>query len=95
MNDFYERAAELVNDYVTQKHLRLVVDMPEGTQAAEIQGTGAVTLDLYLLMAAMKPVFMAALSEFGIEEARAGDVLDGLWEMTRADIMEQLGGGGE
>lgn len=95
MSDVYARAIEVINDYITEKHLRMVIDMPEGTQETTVRGPGPATVDFYLLSAAIRPVFMAMLAEMRIGKDKAGEVLDGLWAMIRADALEELGGDGE
>ena len=92
MSNIYERAMELVNDYITEKHLHMEIDMPEGTQETTVTGVGNATLDFYMLAAAIRPVFKAMIMEMKIDKDRAGDVLDGLWAMVRADTLDELGG---
>lgn len=89
MDDF----TEVINKLMTDMRIGMLIELPEGTQEPEIKGTGVSTLDFFVLMAAIRPVFVALVKDMGGTEGfDAEGAIDGLWKIIRADIMEQLEG---
>lgn len=85
---------EVMDKLITEQHVALLIDMPEGTQDPIITGTGIGTVDFYILMAAIRPVFLSVVKDMGGKDhLDAEDVLDGMWKIIRSDCLEQLMGG--
>lgn len=83
-----------MNNLITEQHVALLIDMPEGTQDPIIKGTGVATVDYYILMAAIRPVFLSIVKDMGgRDNLDVEGVLDGMWEIIRSDCLEQLKGG--
>lgn len=84
---------EIMNDLITEQHVGLLIDMPKGTQDPVIRGTGIGTVDFYILMAAIRPVFLSVVKDMGGKDnLDVEGVLDGMWAMIRSDCLEQLEG---
>lgn len=84
----------VMDKLITEQHVALLIDMPEGTQDPIIKGTGIGTVDFYILMAAIRPVFLSVVKDMGGKDhLDAEGVLDGMWKIIRGDCLEQLMGG--
>lgn len=88
-----EQFGAAMNAIITQRHVQMLIDMPEGTQEPTVKATGIGTVDFYILMAAIRPVFVKIVGEMGGLDCMDWEaVLDGMWEIIRGDILEQLEG---
>ena len=88
-----EAFEEIINEAITSAHVRMLIEMPAGTQEPTIHGTGLSTIDFYVLMAAIRPVFVALVKDAGgKDDFKAEKFIDELWKIIRGEIMEQLEG---
>lgn len=88
-----DRFGEIMNEMMTKSYVAMLIEMPEGTQEPQIRGTGISTLDFYVLMAAIRPVFVALIKDAGGPQAiDAEGMIDRIWKILRGDILEQLEG---
>jgi hypothetical protein len=84
---------EIVNRFITDAHITMMIEMPEGTQEPKITCTGVSAIDFYVLMAAIRPVFVALVKDMGgTEGLDAEGAIDDLWGIIREDILKQLEG---
>ena len=84
---------DIMNELITRQHVQLLIDMPEGTQEPSVVGTGVSTVDFYILMAGIRPVFVRMIDDMGGPDALDVEgVLGDMWHMIRRDILEQLEG---
>lgn len=92
-NMILDMFGEIMNKAMTDCHVAMLIEMPEGTQEPQIRGTGISILDFYMLMAAIRPVFVALIKDTGGPQAiDAEGMIDGIWKILRGDILEQLEG---
>lgn len=83
---------EIMNDIIKRSDIKLLIEMPEGTQEATVTGTGIATLDFYIQLNAIIPTLAQVIRDMGgKEELDVEGVLDGVFEIMKHDIIEKLG----
>lgn len=83
---------EIMDDIIKGSDIKLLIEMPEGTQEATVTGTGIATLDFYIQLNAIIPTLAQVIRDMsGKEELDVEGVLDGVFEMMKHDIIEKLG----
>ncbi len=82
---------ELMNDFIRENEIRMLIELPKGTNEAVVTCTDVHTIDFYVLLQAVCPVFVSVIDDMGgPEEVDAEGVLDGMWEIIRQDCLEKL-----
>lgn len=83
---------EIMDDIIKRSDIKLLIEMPEGTQEATVTGTGIATLDFYIQLNAIIPTLAQVIRDMsGKEELDVEGVFDGVFEMMKHDIIEKLG----
>lgn len=83
---------EIIDDLFKRSDIKLLIEMPEGTQEATVTGTGIATLDFYIQLNAIIPTIAQVIRDMGgKKELDVEGVLDGVFEMMKHDIIEKLG----
>lgn len=83
---------EIMDDFIKRSDIKLLIEMPEGTQEATVTGTGVATLDFYIQLNAIIPTLAQVIRDMGGKEKLDTEgVLDGVFEMMKHDIIEKLG----
>lgn len=87
-----------VDEFLTENHVVLMVDMPEGTEEATVKSNvHAGTIELYVLLAALEVTVEKLLDEMGRETVDLPGLLDGILSLVKEDILlavsEKEGGG--
>lgn len=83
---------EIMDDIIKRSDIKLLIEMPEGTQEATVTGTGIATLDFYIQLNAIIPTLAQVIRDMGRkEELDVEGVLDGVFEIMKHDIIEKLG----
>lgn len=83
---------EIMDDLIKRSDIKLLIEMPEGTQEATVTGTGVATLDFYIQLNAIIPTLAQVIRDMGgKKELDVEGVLDGVFEMMKHDIIEKLG----
>lgn len=83
---------EIMDDIIKRSDIKLLIEMPEGTQEATVTGTGIATLDFYIQLNAIIPTLAQVIRDMGgKEELDVEGVLDGVFEIMKHDIIEKLG----
>lgn len=86
-----EAFAEIMNDAITKADIKMLIEMPEGTQEVKLSGTGIAPVDFYIVVAVLKPVFVQLIKDMGgSENVDAPGILDGIWQMLKSDVLEEL-----
>lgn len=83
----------IIDKALTEQEVKLLIELPKGTEEATIRGgTGAATIDLFVILAGMKAVMKDVLRDMG-----GSDMLDvpgalsGMLNMVKASVLEDLG----
>ena len=83
---------EIMDDIIKRSDIKLLIEMPEGTQEATVTGTGIATLDFYIQLNAIIPTLAQVIRDMGGKatlDTEGG--LDGVFEVMKHAIIEQLG----
>lgn len=92
-DELINSVVEAINRYMTMAELEMTITLPEGSQEATVKGSGATTIDFYMLMAGIRPVFVQLIEDMGgVDNVDVEGLLDHLWLMIRMDCLEQLKG---
>lgn len=84
---------EMMDDIITKTDVRMLIELPEGTQEAQVIGTGIATVEFFVLNAAIVPTLAQIIRDLGgRDKLDVPGVLDGLWEYMKHDILEKLDG---
>lgn len=88
-----ENFGDIMNEIITKRDIRVLIEMPVGTQEPTISGgTGVATVDLYFILAALKPTLKRLIAELGgAENVDIRGVVHGSLELVEADILKDLG----
>ena len=80
-----------MNHYIRENNIKMLIELPKGTEEAKVTCTDIHTVDFFVLLAAIRPVFLSVIDDMGGEEnIDAEGVLDELWKVIREDCLEQL-----
>lgn len=83
---------EIMDEIIEKTDIKLLIEMPEGTQEATVTGTGIATLDFYIQLKAIIPTLAQVIRDMGgKKELDVEGVLDGVFEIMKHDIIEKLG----
>lgn len=84
---------EIMNEIIEKTDIKMLIELPEGTQEAKVSGTGIATVDFFIILVAIIPTFAQVIRDMGGKDAiDAPGVLDALWMMMKHDILEKLEG---
>ena len=89
-----EKFGDFMDELIESTHVQMLIDMPEGTHEPTIRdnlGFGG-TVQFYILLNAMKPVFKDICDNI-IDIDKAEGFVDGVLELVKADLMEVVEGG--
>lgn len=87
---------EIMDKFIEQNHIQMLIDIPEGTNEPTVKdntGCGPV-MQFYILLGAIKPIATGMFTLMGTNKAGKGEVLDTLFDLLRAEIMEDGQGSG-
>lgn len=90
-----EKFGEIVDRFITDAHIQMMIDLPEGTEEPKIYNTAHLgsVIEFYILMRAIKSGFKDMLKEMSqIPDFNSdGDtdvLIDQLLELIKADMKE-------
>jgi len=88
-----ETFGNIMNDIITERDIAVVIEMPAGTQEPTISGgTGVATIDLYFILAALKPTLKRLICEAGgPENLDVKRFIHGSLRLVEDDILSDLG----
>lgn len=92
---------EIMDKFIKDNHIQLLIDIPEGTNEAEVADNTPLgpVMQFYILLAAIKPVATSMFTRLQIDEAGKRQLLDALFVLLRKEILEDArmvpGGGGD
>lgn len=88
-----ESFGNIMNDIITERDIAVMIEMPAGTQEPTISGgTGVATIDLYFILAALKPTLKRLIRELGgAENVDVKGVIHGSLKLVEDDILKDLG----
>ncbi len=88
-----ETFGNIMNDIITERDIAVMIEMPAGTQEPTISGgTGVATVDLYFILAALKPTLKRLICELGgAENVEVKGVIHGSLKLVEDDILSDLG----
>lgn len=81
---------EIMDKFILENEVGMSIIMPEGTIEPEIQdntGMGPV-MQFYILLNALVTVVKNVTDLMGIEEDAREDIVDGILDLVKKDIME-------
>lgn len=84
---------EIMDKFIEENHVQLLIDMPEGTNEVTLKdniGLGG-TVQFYMLLAAMKPVYKAIWDKL-LDHSRHEEFIDGILQVVKAELMEAVEG---
>ena len=83
----------IMNDIITKRDIAVMIKMPAGTQEPTISGgTGVATIDLYFILAALKPTLKRLICELGgPENVDVKGVIHGALQLVEDDTLSDLG----
>lgn len=88
-----ETFGEIMDDFIRDNDVKMLIELPKGTEEATVTCTDVSTIDFFVLLAAIRPVFVRVIGDMGGPEAiDAEGVLDGMWEIIRGECLESLKG---
>ena len=82
---------EIMDKFILDNDISLLINMPAGTIEPEIQdniGMGPV-MQLYILLNALVAVVKNVTDLMGIEKDAREDLVDGILDLVKKDIMEE------
>lgn len=82
---------EIMDKFILENEVGMSIIMPEGTIEPEIQdntGAGPV-MQLYIMLNALGTVVKNVTDLMGIEKEAFEDMVDGLLDLVKRDIMEE------
>ena len=88
---------EIMDKFILDNDISLLINMPAGTIEPEIQdntGMGPV-MQFYILLNALDAVVKNVTDLMGIEKDAREDLVDGILDLVKKDIMEGLHADGE
>lgn len=87
-----ETFGDVMNALITQSNVKMLIELPEGTQVPKLTATGIGTVDFYILLAAIPSVFRDMVDEMGGKEniTDAGKMIDAMLDMVKADMLEAI-----
>lgn len=70
---------EIMDNFIRESNIKMLIELPKGTEEAKVKCTDIHTVDFFALLAAIRPVFLSVIDDMGGEEnIDAEGVLDGL-----------------
>lgn len=83
----------IIDKHLTEQEVKLLIELPKGTEEATIRGgTGAATMDLFVILAGMKTVMKGVLRDMGgSDKLDVPGALDGMLGLVKASVLEELG----
>jgi len=82
---------KIMDDAITGADIKMLIEMPKGTQEPRVTATGISVVDLYIILAALKPVMAQMIRDMGGTTAiDVPKTLDEEFAMLKSDIMEYL-----
>ena len=83
----------IIDKHLTEQEVKLLIELPKGTEEATIRGgTGAATVDLFIILSGMKAVMKGVIRDMGgSDELDVPGALDGMLGMVKASVLEDLG----
>ena len=82
---------EIMNNAITEADIKMLIEMPKGTQEPRVTATGISTVDFYIILAALKPTMAQMIRDMGgMTAVDVPGVLDEVFAMLKSDIMEYL-----
>lgn len=82
---------KMVDEALEGMDVKLLVEMPEGTQDATVtSNVQAGVLEFYVMLAAIVPLWQKMMGEVGGEEALRSkeELVDSILAMVKAELME-------
>ena len=82
---------EIMDKFILENEVGMSIIMPEGTIEPEIQdntGMGPV-MQFYILLNALSRIVTEAMDLMGIEKDAREDLVDGILDLVKRDIMEE------
>ena len=82
---------EIMDKFILENEVGMSIIMPEGTIEPEIQdntGMGPV-MRLYILLKALSRIVTEMMDLMGIEKDAREDLVDGILDLVKMDIMEE------
>ena len=85
-----ESFGEIMDKFILENEVGMSIIMPEGTIEPEIQdntGMGPV-MQFYILLNALSRIVTETMDFMGIENDAREDIVDGILDLVKKDIME-------
>ena len=81
--------ADIMNKFIEENHIQMLIDMPEGTQEVTIEDNAELgtAVQYFILLQAMKQVYRELLQVNPMEDNGA-DFLDTVFEMLKSELLE-------
>lgn len=82
---------EIMDKFILENEVGMSIIMPEGTIEPEIQdntGMGPV-MQFYILLNALSRIVTETMDLMGIEKDAREDLVDGILDLVKRDIMEE------
>lgn len=83
----FDTFSELINKFITEAHMQVLIDMPEGTQEVTVEDNidAGPAVQYFVLIQAMKKVWKDLMQ---IGEVDQEKFLDSVWELLKAELLE-------
>ena len=82
---------KIMDDFIRDNEIKMLIELPKGTNEAVVTCTDVNTVNFFVLLQAICPVFTSVIADMGgPEKIDAEGVLDGMWEIIRQDCLSRL-----
>ena len=82
---------EIMDKFILDNDISLLINMPAGTSEPEIQDNTDMgpVMRLYILLNALSRIVTETMDFMGIEKDAREDLVDGILDLVKKDIMEE------
>ena len=83
--------SEVIEKMLRSNEVKMIVTFPAGTMEPDLRTNlvDSPAILFYLMLHAMKKVFKALINLGEVDETKKEDILDGLFEMLREEILKE------
>ena len=88
-----EKFGKIVDDFLNDNHIQMIIEMKEGTRKAIIEdntGMGSV-IQFYILMHGMAQCMDTMMDDMEIEKEGKPEMVDGILEILKNELLSEEG----
>lgn len=95
-NELIDKFGEVIDQFLLESDIRMIIRLPEGSMDPEIKssfddiGFDRNVMNLYILLHAIANVVANLIKANFLDPERAEDMLDGIFDMAKNEILKEV-----